>query len=195
MRGLATIALLLLLTCDLVAQQPDTSVYRIEVMLTGAPCVTFFNEPRYEGEDSDPRLGGLGHVRVMWHPDRNLAVGILTGYTLLSQETIPSIHDSLGGSTTASLETIPLQAVVTMQSERLEAGLGMGPFLTRSTILDPVKARGQRLELGLTFMINYRFQIAEDLYLAPEFRVLYLHTRGVLVLAPAITLRWDAYSY
>jgi hypothetical protein len=137
-------------------------------------------------------------IRGMWHPGRMLTVGIMTGYSFVASDEF--IVDTIYSNpreekASANLAAIPLQLVVSMQYEGLELGVGMGPYIMKSTIEHDIKAEAQRIELGLTFIGLYRFPLGENFSLGPELRVLYLSYRGIISVMPSITLQLDLWRY
>ena len=82
-----------------------------------------------------------------------------------------------------------------MQYEGLELGVGMGPYIMKSTIEHDIKAEARRIELGITFIGLYRFPLGENFSLGPELRVLYLSYRGIISVMPSITLQLDLWRY
>src|SRR6266700_3172106 len=74
------------LLCDSVnAQQPaQDSLYRVETHIEFGPLLSHYVNGRPLPEGASPNVMGYnGMLRLMWHPNHKLAVGILTGYQLL----------------------------------------------------------------------------------------------------------------
>ena len=183
------------LACQSMRAQVDTT-YAVEVNATIAPSFSFFEVERYPGSRPQMMFGYAFTLRTMWHPGRLLAVGLMTGYTRIASETLPSEPGSTSlFPTRATLTSIPLQAVVSMQGANLEVGVGMGPHFVFSTIDDDNPAQGTRLELNLTGMANYRWQLSSNVAIAPELRVSYLSYRGILSIQPSLTIRYDLIRY
>jgi len=177
--------------------QPD-SLYNIEIHATGSPMLSFFEEERYPGAPDNFTFGYGMNIRVMWHPGRLIAFGLMSGYLLISEDEIKTeynLTNTQSYKARARLNAIPLQVVVSMQKNDLEVGLGMGPYLLLSTIELGKTAKGRRFELGLTFFGSYIFPINEKVLIGPELRVLYLSYRGVFSVLPSFTLRINTWSY
>ncbi len=136
-------------------------------------------------------------IRAMWHPGRLLAFGLLSGYLLIVEDEF-QINSIMNGELeyeSARLNAIPLQAVVSMQKNGLEIGLGMGPYLLLSTINYGKTAQSHRLELGLTLFGSYIFTVDKNIFIGPELRILYLDYRRILSVMPSLTVRVNIGSY
>jgi hypothetical protein len=177
--------------------QSDT-LYNIEINATGSPVITFFEDERYPGAPDNAAYGYGFSLRLMWHPGRLLAFGLMSGYLFIVEDEIimnsvlPESQEYYGS---AHLNAIPLQVAVSIQKNGAELGLGLGPYLLLSTIELGRTATGRRYELGLTFFGSYIFPIGEQVFIGPELRVLYLSYRGILSFMPSITLRINPWSY
>ena len=192
---LLVITLVVVLIGPNVSARTDTS-YTIELHATVAPSFSLFEHERYPGASDQMMFGYAFTLRAMWHPGRMLAVGLMTGYTRIASETLPS--DSLTVfpfPTRATLTSVPLQAVVSMQGPNLEVGVGMGPHLVYSTLRDHNPAQGTRLELNLTLLTSYRWMLTPDVSVASELRASYFSYRGVFSIQPSLTIRYDLFRY
>ena len=178
-----------------VSAQSDTS-YTLELHATIAPSFSVFEHERYPGALAETMFGYAFTLRAMWHPGRMLAVGLMSGYTRIASETLPSDSVSVFPfPTRATLTSVPLQAVVSMQGPNLEVGVGMGPHLVYSTLRDHNPAQGTRLELNLTLLASYRWILAPDISVASELRASYFSYRGVFSIQPSLTIRYDLFRY
>ncbi|MBE0572312.1 MAG: hypothetical protein IH618_12285 [Ignavibacteriaceae bacterium] len=195
------IFILILFVASFVTSYSQTDIdttYRVEISTTASSSINFFRDERYPGGSSGSSLGYGVFIRGMWHPGRMLAVGLMSGYSFVVSDefevdTVYSNQDEEKAS--ANLKAIPLQLVISMQYKGLELGVGMGPYLMRTTINYGSTAESQRIELGLTFIGLYRFSIGENFSLGPELRVLYLSYRGIISVMPSITLQLDLWRY
>jgi len=194
-RTLATILCIVLIVPQMAGAQND-STYAIELNAAVGPSFSVFDHERYEGAPEYTMFGAAFTLRAMWHPGRLLAVGLMTGYTRIASETLlaDSNHSGLF-PTRATLTSIPLQAVVSMQGPQLEVGVGMGPHIMMTTIDDGMPAHGSRIELNLTLLASYRWHLTPDLFIAPELRLSYFSYRGVLSIIPSFTVRYDILRY
>ena len=180
------------------SQTDNDTTYRVEISTTASSSINFFRDERYPGGPSGSSLGYGMFIRGMWHPGRMLAVGFMTGYSFVASDEfiVDTIYSNPGEEkASANLAAIPLQLVVSMQYEGFELGVGMGPYIMKSTIEHDTKAEAQRIELGLTFIGLYRFPLGENFSLGPELRVLYLSYRGIISVMPSITLQLDLWRY
>ena len=195
---LRTTLLLVFIVLVVSLKGQSDSLYHIEIHATGSPILSFFEEERYPGAPDNSTFGYGMNFRVMWHPGRLLAFGLMSGYLYISEDEIKMDYDLTNTQSykaRARLNAIPLQVVVSMQKNDLEVGLGMGPYLLLSTIELGKTAKGRRFELGLTFFGSYIFPINEKVLIGPELRVLYLSYRGVFSVLPSFTLRINTWSY
>jgi len=179
------------ITVAVLTNAQSDSLYHIELHVTGSPLISYFEDERYPGAPDNSAFGYGMNFRVMWHPGRILAFGLMSGYLFIVEDEINMNYDKAS----ARLNAIPLQVIVSMQKNDLEVGLGMGPYLLLSTIELGETAKGHRYELGLTFFGSYIFPIGGQVFIGPELRVLYLSYRGIFSLMPSITIRFNAWSY
>ncbi len=176
--------------------QADT-LYNIEFSITASPLFSFFKDERYPGGPNNSTIGYGTNIRAMWHPGRLLAFGVMSGYIFIVEDEfqINSILNDRTENASAKLNAIPLQAVVSMQKNGLEIGLGMGPYLLLSTIDYGKTAQSHRFELGLTLFGSYSFSIGKNILVGPELRILYLDYRRILSVMPSLTARINILSY
>ncbi len=188
--------ILIVLFAKPVLPQYQDSIYTVEIVTSFSPVISFFGYPRYPGAPDDAAYGYCGTIRAMWFPGRMLSVGIMSGYTYLVGEEIPSLKNlEQSFVPSARLVSIPLQVVVSMQNYNAEMGIGMGPYLLMSTINYGSPASGKRMELGLTLFGSYVFRVNDNICIGPEFRVLYLSYRRILSLMPTLSIHLEAYRY
>lgn len=188
-----TILFLLIFIVKTPAQQDQELVYNVNLILSGGPSLNLFQKQRFLGAEDDVTPGFDITLRGMWHPGRLLAVGFLTGYVFFAKDDLKAFGEE--EITAAKLRGIPLQAVVSMQSECFELGVGMGPYLMMSTIEFGGESNGRRLELGLTFIGAYKFRINDNICIGPELRVLYLSYRGIMSFMPSLNLLYEVCRY
>lgn len=184
--------LLILIIINLIssAQEMVDTTYNVEIFLSSCPNFSFFNKPKYPADKETMTFGYSFFVRAMWHPSRMLSLGIMSGYSLLANEDIPTAKGN------AVLSAIPMQIAITMQRLETEVGLGIGPYLMRSELDDGVnKTTGNRIEFGITFWGSYYFSISDDVLIAPEVKILYLGYRGITTILPSVTLKYYMYRY
>lgn len=193
-----TIYLILSILTTISVFTSDDFVYDIYLIISGSPTFSIFKDERIPGL-TDKTAFGYGFTgRVMWHPDRNLSFGIMSGYLLLANDEIeikPQVNGDKFSNAYASLHAVPLQFVVTTQKHGFEAGIGMGPYILISNIEYETIANSYRNELGLTLFSSYTFPLTEQIDIGPEIRVLYLSYRGIFSIMPTFTLRYNVWSY
>jgi hypothetical protein len=180
------------------AQPSKDTTYRVEITATASSIVSFFRNERYPGGPSSSTFGYGVFGRVMWHPGRLLSVGVMTGYAIIAEDEFTVNNESPGSSdqyAKAKLSAVPLQVVISMAGKGFEAAIGMGPYMMQGRIEYGTVARGDRLELGLTFMGSYHFTLSNNFSIGPELRVLYLSYRGIISVMPSLTLQLETLRY
>jgi hypothetical protein len=190
------IVLIVMITITSVPSQSDT-LYRVEITIAAFPTFSYFKEERYPGAPDNVSFGYGTIARALWHPGKMVAFGIMSGYIFLAEDEfgVPTNSPESLEYAKARLDAVPLQAIVSMQKNEIEVGLGMGPYILYSTINYGSKSRGRRFELGLTLYGVYNFKIDKGLFLGPEIRLLYLSYRGIFSVMPSLTLRYDLWKY
>jgi hypothetical protein len=134
----------------------------------------------------------------MWHPGRLLSFGVMSGYLFIVKDEFTVNNSSAVNEVShasARLSAVPLQAVISMQKNGLEIGIGMGPYLLLSKIEYGKTANGTRFELGLTLFGTYTFKIGDNITLGPELRMVYLDYRRILSVMPSLNTRITLWKY
>ncbi|PKL86031.1 MAG: hypothetical protein CVV22_05735 [Ignavibacteriae bacterium HGW-Ignavibacteriae-1] len=189
---------ILLILTTLSVSGSDKFVYDINLIISGSPTFSIFKDERIPGLKEKTAFGYGFTGRAMWHPDRNLSFGIMSGYLLLANDEIEikaQTNDDKKSTANAVLNAVPLQFVVSTQIDGFEAGIGMGPYVLISNIEYETIAISNRYELGLTLFSSYTFPITEQMDIGPEIRILYLSYRGIFSIMPTFTLRYNVWSY
>src|ERR1035437_5797976 len=115
---------------DLTAPEP----YRIEAHIEAGPIISEFRKRGLPQDAALTTVGYNGFVRLMWHPDYMVAVGVLSGYELIVADRY-YVPDSLtDGWIHSSLTAIPMMFDVSIQQFGFEFGLGLGGYFATSTI-------------------------------------------------------------
>ena len=176
---------------DLTAPEP----YRIEAHIEAGPMISEFRKRGLPQDAALTTVGYNGFVRLMWHPDYMVAVGVLSGYELIVADRY-YVPDSLtDGWIHSSLTAIPMMFDVSIQQFGFEFGLGLGGYFATSTIQDLTIAHGTRLEFGGIAHLSYRWEISKGLTVGPDLFVNYMSYRGILSVSPLIELNYDLISY
>jgi hypothetical protein len=163
-------------------------IYDVNAVSSISPVISIFENDRYLGAKDELKFGYGVFVRGMWHPGRLIAVGVMSGYMHISQDELPD-------SSKASLKAVPLQAIVSMTKNNFEFAVGIGPYLMMSQIDNGDISYGNRLELGLTVISNYSFELSKQLYISPEMRIVYFNFREIFSIMPTISFKYKIYSY
>ncbi len=200
MRAIPSAVLILLCTCASRANAQDarsgTVPYHVEAHIELGPMASDFlrGRPLPQGA-SRTTMGYDAIVRLMWHPDHLLAVGLLSGYQLLVAENYV-VPDSLSsGSVHASLHAMPVMFDVSMQVRSLEVGVGLGGYILTTMLDDLTTARASRFELGTIFHAAYHWRLQDHLSLGAEALVSYMAYRGILAIAPQLDIEYDLLTY
>lgn len=163
-------------------------IYDVNSVTSASPIISIFENDRFQDAKDELKFGYGIFFRGMWHPGRLIAVGLMSGYMHISR-------DDLTDSTSASLNAVPLQAIVSMSKNNFEFAVGIGPYLMMSKIDNGVVSNGNRLELGLTVISNYSFELSKQLFISPEMRIVYFNFREILSIMPTLSLKYKIYSY
>jgi hypothetical protein len=178
------------------AQLVPHKPYRVEAHLEIGPMGSYFvrGRPLPAGANAFT-FGYDAIVRVLWHPDHRLAVGLLSGYQMIVTEQF-TIPDSLSdGRVSASVTTIPVMIDESMQAFGIEAGLAMGGYIIHSHLDDQTVSDGTRFELGTIFHIGSHAFRFDKLAIGAEVLINYMPYRGILSFAPQLDLKYDLLTY
>src|SRR5439155_6346098 len=108
-------------------------IYQVEAHAAFGPLFSHYINGRPLPEGASPNVIGYnGTLRLMWHPNHILAVGILTGYQLLVAEKYSVLDSFSTAPVQASLHAMPLMFDVTWQSDHFEAGLAFGGYIIKT---------------------------------------------------------------
>ncbi len=193
---------------DSVKAQPPArnqdSIYRVETHIEFGPLFSHYVNGRLLPEGASRNVTGYnGMLRLMWHPNHLLAVGILTGYQLLVAEQYVVPGSSSTGSSSnrmvqASLHAMPVMFDVTRQSVRrggFEAGLALGGYIITTKLDDITTTEASRFELGMIGHASYHWNVIGTLSLGPELLLSYMSYRGIVSIAPQIDVRFVPFQY
>ena len=174
-------------------QEPERGKYRIEVHASAGPMYSIFRERLVPPGGRKNTFGYQGVLRLMWHPDHLLAVGVLSGHQLIASEKF-TLDDEFGRTDVeAWLSATPILLDVSMQRSGWEVGAALGPFIMRSVIEDISHSEGTRIELGSISHVSYHQPIAPRLSLGGELSITYLRYRGILSFVPRLGLRYGSH--
>lgn len=156
----------------ILAQDKDT-LYSLSVDVGGG-YLRYITTLDYESLDQN---GFSGTVRVMWHPEHLLSLGIETGYLYLYSINPKITTIELGTSEAkASMISIPVFAIFSMKIfpellPNLEVKFGTGVFLlyNRGEIFNE-KIKNSLLSIGMTTGLSYLHPLNEDIALGGEIK-------------------------
>jgi hypothetical protein len=129
--------------------------------------------PSYAGKLSylQPKISNINPVstvRLMWHPDHLLKVGLETGYmTFLSY----TIKDSAGNRGKVVLNAIPLLLEWTMAvTKRINVFAGSGVYFTHTRLNYAGKISSRKLSVGWMAATSYIHPLSQNLGLGTEIK-------------------------
>lgn len=130
----------------------------------------------YSGAVGSPALGSttsivhshpIGTVRIMWHPDHRLRVGLETGYTNFYTYSIKA--NDIPGK--VNLTTVPVLLVWSMAlSPRFNIFAGAGVYLLTTNLEYQGKVASKATSLGLNISANYVQPLTPRLGLGAEIK-------------------------
>ena len=177
------------------------SIYQVEMHLEFGPLFSHYINGRPLPEGSSPNVIGYNAMlRLMWHPNHALAVGLFTGSQLLVAEKYTVAGTPSTGSLSdrmvhASLHAMPIMFDVSRQSEHFEAGLALGGYIIKTHLEDITTTEASRFELGMIGHASYHWNVVGNLSLGPELVISYMSYRGIVSIAPQIDVRFVPFHY
>lgn len=194
--ALAAIAILLV-TGDLRAVTEDSAraPFRVEVSLEGGPMFSIFAKPTVSEGAPSTTVGSQVIGRVLWHPNRLLALGFASGYMVIRHESFTVRDAGRRSDVEAWLTAVPLLVDVEMEWEHFEAGIGLGGFVLTSYVNDHSESYGTRLELATMYHIARRWYITPSVSIGPELVLNYMDYRGIVSVLPQVTLHSTLFTY
>ena len=114
------------------------------------------------------RLGFVGSIRILWHPDHLVRIGFETGHMNFYSYTF---RDSVGNTGKTSVSGVPLLLVASMPlTKRWNVFAGAG-FYNLTTKLDYFgKNDSHKLSVGWMMAASYIYPLSEKLGLATELK-------------------------
>jgi hypothetical protein len=171
---------------------PPRQPYRVEAHVEAGPLISYFVRDRHLPEGSRLTVGYDALLRVLWHPDHRLSVGLLVGHLLLISERF-TVSD--GTTIRGTLTTYPIMIDESMQAFGFEGGVALGIHVIRTHLEDNGVSDGTRLELGSIAHGGYHIRIGNGFKLGPEMLMNYMPYRGILSFAPQLDLKYDLLTY
>lgn len=162
-------------TSDLVAQKIDAKTPRPKrkyalVLYAGGGVAQYVANIRTASlglNANTNRTSPAGTLRIMWHPNHRLRMGLETGWTQFFSYTVNS--DSVRGK--VALSAIPIMAMASMPIvKRVNLFAGLGSYFLTTRLQYKGDVESTVLSLGSTFAINYSFPVTKKLNLAAELK-------------------------
>ncbi|TCJ12619.1 hypothetical protein EPD60_15240 [Flaviaesturariibacter flavus] len=117
------------------------------------------------------RINPVGTVRLLWHPDHLLKVGLESGYIKFYEY---GLTDSAGNSGRVSLEAVPLLLVWSMSlSKHFNIFAGSGAYFLRTNLDYMGKSSARKFSVGWMAAASYIWPIGKNAGLGTEFKWLY----------------------
>ncbi|MCB2205455.1 hypothetical protein KQI65_11965 [bacterium] len=131
MKRLLVIVLLLLSYNASHAQESGDDDFSI-VLTAGGGLAHYLHAVDIEGDVR--KYGAAGHLRLMWHPDHRLRMGVETGWTFFYHYDISEVDTPFGPTSAAlTLTAVPVLLVFSMPvHEAVTLYAGTGGYIVRS---------------------------------------------------------------
>jgi hypothetical protein len=192
---------LLLLTTACAAQEEEftsqptkRNEYALVAYVSGGPGyylsvagVPEFLQPKIR------KINPVGTVRLMWHPDHLIKVGVETGYmTFVSY----SLRDSMGNRGRVRLDAVPVLVEWTMAlTKRFNVFAGSGVYFLTTRLDYGEKSMANKLSIGWMAAVSYIHPLGKNTGLGAELKWLDAaeSTDGTLALQVQLVwkfLRW-----
>jgi hypothetical protein len=147
-------------------EKPDSA---FAVVVSGGGGLSFYIAEINPPADlpSNVRRGGLsGSLRVMWHPDHLLRVGVESGWTRFFSYSLKK-----GSEGNLYLSAVPLLLVFSMPvTSRFDLFLGAGGYWVFSDLAYETTVRVTEFSQGWMLAGAYRFPMSRSLDLAAELK-------------------------
>jgi len=131
------------------------------------------------------RFGGSGTLRVMWHPDHLIRLGVETGWTTFYSY---RLTQAPGGE--LHLSAIPLLWVMSMELFGVNIFAGSGYYLLNSNLQYEGTVDVQTWSLGWMLAASYLRPISENLGIAGELKWMNASEHEEASLALQVQLVW-----
>lgn len=177
--------------------QRTRGAYRLELHVIGGIGATRYEQPPSRYSNQSVFTGYNGNVRLMWHPDHLLGIGIMTGYQVFSLERFtPSIENDLSQETKMQLGSVPIHAVFEMRGDHVRIGAGIGAYLLLSDLMEQdTHTYSSAVAYGGSAWLGYSFALSDRVRLGPDIVVQIVSDRGIGNLSAMLTLQVDLLSY
>ena len=114
------------------------------------------------------KLGAVATLRILWHPDHLLRIGIETGYMTFYSYTI---KDSAGNTGKSTLSGVPILLVVSMPiTHRLNAFFGTGFYNLTTSLNYAGKVDSHKLSVGWMLAASYIQPVNKRLGIGTEIK-------------------------
>lgn len=172
------------------------SLYRVEFFAEAGPLASIFLHKRVLPDNvSSVTAGYIGMIRLKWHPNHLVSVGVLTGFEHLVSDKY-TIRDANGSShISASLTAVPIMLDVSLSKWGFELGAATGFCIFTTWLTDGPTAIARRWELGTIYHGAYFAPIGHGLSLGGELLIGYANYRAIMTLSPQIILKYELLSY
>jgi hypothetical protein len=136
------------------------------------------------------RFGPSGTVRLMWHPDHLIRLGVETGWTMLYSY---SLQQAPAGE--LYLSAVPLLWVMSMEVLGVNLFAGSGYYLLNSNLEYEGTTNVQTLSLGWMLAASYVRPISENLGVAGELKWINASEHEEASLALQVQLVWKVLEW
>lgn len=178
--------------------QVNKANYRLELYASGGPQMSWFRDRRTPFSANTGAAGTNLMMRMMWHPDHILSVGLLSGWTSISTERL-YVSNTNGQEQIldAHLSAIPMQIDFGIQKWGFELGVGIGAYWLFSDLgrEGGVLSTSSQIESGVSALFAYTFMLTDDFGIGPELNVHALSYRGITSASALLRIRYDLHKY
>ena len=210
MRGLWIILTVLFSCVNLVAQETittdlsdvdprlvPTDDYRLELHLIGGVGATLYNEAPSIYADRKGFFGYNVNVRLMWHPNHLLSIGLMSGYQVFSRQKFePGDHPDITEPVTFELNSVPIHLAFEVRPLNIRFGAGLGVYLLQSQIRESAGiTHSDDFAYGGSAWVGYTFALSERVRLGPDVVVQILSDRGISNFSAMVTFQYDLLIY
>ncbi len=191
----AIVLVLLAIILGMQDVRAQDTTYRVELHVIGGIGATRYSEPPSIYGDQRVFVGYNVNVRLMWHPDHLLSIGLMSGYQVFSHESIDSLPRFPDGLS-MELNSVPFHVVFEVRPMNIRFGAGIGLYLLQSQLTENgVTTHSDDIAYGGSAWIGYTFKLAERLRIGPDIVLQVLSDRGVANLSAMLTLQYDLIRY
>lgn len=188
-----TIALFIIVIGKSFATESDSSKYKVSIEL-GAGTSLLINK-MYAKKLSD--FNAFWTIRIMWHPERILSVGIEADYLTLLKERKENINTDFGKTNfDAKLFSYPINAVLSMKIWGIDLYAGAGIAFVESKVnAFEVISDAEIISGSYTYGLSYSTLLFDDFSIGVEGKGFFITSVNKAATALILKINWDFLNY